>query len=77
MSKQHVGNRESEPAKDLTHLSSHISSSRAAEGESIAMPAFKLAALIISRLCLRIHLCKHYANVFSALSLESDGALPV
>lgn len=46
-------------------------------GESIMMRTFKLATLIISRPCLRIHLCKHYANVFSALSLESDRALPV
>lgn len=45
-------------------------------GESIVMRTFKLATLIISRPCLRIHLCKHYANVFSALSLESDRALP-
>lgn len=46
-------------------------------GENIMMRTFKLTTLIISWLCLRIHLCKHYANVFSALSLESDHALPV
>lgn len=46
-------------------------------GESIVMRAFKLTTLIISRLCLRIHLCKHYANVFSVLSPESARALPV
>lgn len=39
--------------------------------------AFKCAMLIILPLCLRIHLCKHYANVFFGLSLVSNRALQV
>lgn len=39
--------------------------------------AFKCAMLIILLLCLRIHLCKHYANVFFGLSLVSNRALQV
>lgn len=58
---------------DMSFLSYRCFSGSWREGNAWVRLAatFKCAMLIILPLCLRIHLCKHYANVFFGLSLVS------